>query len=132
MQAVEERVCDQSVLRLLRVMLRAGVMSDGLHRQPPVLLDARKIEVSGRRDWRITLLQPVQVPEQRKQGSDVGLLSRAWRLSQWIGWRFAEQQARDVANAITKRIRVVATFQRKDDFALRESPRHPYHFAGEV
>src|SRR6185436_16558413 len=34
MQAVEERVCDQSVLRLLRVMLRAGVMSDGLmHRQ---------------------------------------------------------------------------------------------------
>ena len=33
MQAVEERVCDQSVLRLLRVMLRAGVMSDGLVRR---------------------------------------------------------------------------------------------------
>jgi group II intron reverse transcriptase/maturase len=29
MQAVEERVSDQSVLKLLRVMLRAGVMSDG-------------------------------------------------------------------------------------------------------
>jgi RNA-directed DNA polymerase len=29
MQAVEERVCDQSVLKLLRVILRAGVMTDG-------------------------------------------------------------------------------------------------------
>jgi RNA-directed DNA polymerase len=29
MQAVEERVCDQSVLKLLRVILRAGVMQDG-------------------------------------------------------------------------------------------------------
>jgi RNA-directed DNA polymerase len=29
MEAVEERVCDQSVLKLLRVMLRAGVMEDG-------------------------------------------------------------------------------------------------------
>jgi RNA-directed DNA polymerase len=29
MQAVEERVCDQSVLKLLRVILRAGVMVDG-------------------------------------------------------------------------------------------------------
>jgi RNA-directed DNA polymerase len=29
MQAVQERVCDQSVLKLLRVMLRAGVMEDG-------------------------------------------------------------------------------------------------------
>jgi RNA-directed DNA polymerase len=29
MQAIEERVCDQSVLKLLRVMLRAGVMQDG-------------------------------------------------------------------------------------------------------
>ena len=29
MQAVEERVCDQSVLKLLRVILRAGVMADG-------------------------------------------------------------------------------------------------------
>jgi len=29
MQAVEERVCDQAVLKLLRAMLRAGVMSDG-------------------------------------------------------------------------------------------------------
>ena len=29
MRAVEERVCDQSVLKLLRVMLRAGVMQDG-------------------------------------------------------------------------------------------------------
>jgi group II intron reverse transcriptase/maturase len=29
MQAVEERVCDQSVLKLLRVILGAGVMEDG-------------------------------------------------------------------------------------------------------
>jgi RNA-directed DNA polymerase len=29
MQAVQERVCDQGVLRLLRAMLRAGVMQDG-------------------------------------------------------------------------------------------------------
>jgi group II intron reverse transcriptase/maturase len=29
MQAVEERVCDQSVLKLLRVILRSGVMIDG-------------------------------------------------------------------------------------------------------
>ena len=29
MRAVEERVCDQAVLKLLRVMLRAGVMQDG-------------------------------------------------------------------------------------------------------
>jgi group II intron reverse transcriptase/maturase len=29
MQAVEERVCDRSVLKLLRLMLRAGVMQDG-------------------------------------------------------------------------------------------------------
>jgi len=34
MQAVQERVCDQFVLRLLRVMLRAGVMSDGQVRRP--------------------------------------------------------------------------------------------------
>jgi RNA-directed DNA polymerase len=34
MQAVEERVCDQSVLKLLRVMLRAGVMQDGQIRRP--------------------------------------------------------------------------------------------------
>jgi RNA-directed DNA polymerase len=30
MQAVQERVCDQAVLKLLRVMLRAGVMEHGL------------------------------------------------------------------------------------------------------
>jgi RNA-directed DNA polymerase len=29
MQAIKERVCDQSVLKLLRVILRAGVMQDG-------------------------------------------------------------------------------------------------------
>jgi hypothetical protein len=29
MEAVEERVCDQPVLKLLRVMLRARVMEDG-------------------------------------------------------------------------------------------------------
>ena len=29
MQAVEERICDQPVLKLLRAMLRAGVMEDG-------------------------------------------------------------------------------------------------------
>ncbi|HEX8759500.1 MAG TPA: group II intron reverse transcriptase/maturase [Pseudonocardiaceae bacterium] len=34
MRAVEERVCDQAVLRLLRVMLRAGVMQDGRVRRP--------------------------------------------------------------------------------------------------
>jgi RNA-directed DNA polymerase len=34
MQAVQERVCDQSVLKLLRVMLRAGVMEDGKVRRP--------------------------------------------------------------------------------------------------
>jgi len=33
-QAVEERICDQSVLKLLRVMLRAGVMEDGHVRRP--------------------------------------------------------------------------------------------------
>jgi RNA-directed DNA polymerase len=33
MKAIEERVCDQSVLRLLRAMLRAGVMSDGVVRK---------------------------------------------------------------------------------------------------
>jgi RNA-directed DNA polymerase len=32
-QAVEERVSDQAVLKLLRVMLRAGVMSDGVVRR---------------------------------------------------------------------------------------------------
>jgi RNA-directed DNA polymerase len=33
MQAVEERVCDRSVLKLLRLMLRAGVLQDGqVHR----------------------------------------------------------------------------------------------------
>ena len=34
MQAVEERVSDQGVLRLVRVMLRAGVMQDGMVRRP--------------------------------------------------------------------------------------------------
>jgi RNA-directed DNA polymerase len=34
MQAIEERVCDQSVLNLLRVILRAGVMEDGQVRRP--------------------------------------------------------------------------------------------------
>jgi group II intron reverse transcriptase/maturase len=34
MQAVEERVCDQAVLSLLRAMLRAGVMVDGSVRRP--------------------------------------------------------------------------------------------------
>ena len=33
MQAVEERVCDQAVLKLVRAMLRAGVMSDGMVRR---------------------------------------------------------------------------------------------------
>jgi group II intron reverse transcriptase/maturase len=33
MHAVEERVCDQAVLKLLRVMLRAGVMEQGLVRR---------------------------------------------------------------------------------------------------
>ena len=33
-QAVEERVCDQSVLKLLRAMLRAGVMESGVVRHP--------------------------------------------------------------------------------------------------
>ena len=34
MQAVEERVCDRSVLKLLRAMLRAGVMEEGQVRRP--------------------------------------------------------------------------------------------------
>ncbi len=34
MQAVQERICDQSVLKLLRAMLRAGVMEDGQVRRP--------------------------------------------------------------------------------------------------
>jgi RNA-directed DNA polymerase len=34
MQAVQERVCDQSVLKLLRAMLRAGVMESGVVRHP--------------------------------------------------------------------------------------------------
>jgi len=34
MQAVSERVSDQAVLRLVRVMLRAGVMQDGMVRRP--------------------------------------------------------------------------------------------------
>ncbi len=34
MQAIEERVCDQSVLKLLRAILRAGVMQDGQVRRP--------------------------------------------------------------------------------------------------
>ncbi|MGW3473320.1 group II intron reverse transcriptase/maturase [Saccharopolyspora sp. NPDC000995] len=33
-QAVEERVCDQATLKLLRAMLRAGVMEDGQVRRP--------------------------------------------------------------------------------------------------
>ncbi len=32
--AVEERVCDRQVLKLLRVMLRAGVMSEGQVQRP--------------------------------------------------------------------------------------------------
>lgn len=34
MQAVQERICDQAVLKLLRAMLRAGVMEDGQVRRP--------------------------------------------------------------------------------------------------
>src|SRR5207253_2404386 len=34
MQAVQERVCDQPVLKLLRAMLRAGVVEDGQVRRP--------------------------------------------------------------------------------------------------
>jgi RNA-directed DNA polymerase len=34
MQAVEERICDRSILKLLRVILRAGVMEDGQLRRP--------------------------------------------------------------------------------------------------
>lgn len=33
MQAIEERVCDQAVLKLLRAMLRSGVMQDGVVRR---------------------------------------------------------------------------------------------------
>ena len=36
MQAVEGRVCDQAALRLLRAMLRAGVMEDGQVRRPVI------------------------------------------------------------------------------------------------
>lgn len=34
MRAAEERVCDRAVLKLLRAILRAGVMEDGLVRRP--------------------------------------------------------------------------------------------------
>jgi RNA-directed DNA polymerase len=34
MQVVQERICDQAVLKLLRAMLRAGVMEDGQVRRP--------------------------------------------------------------------------------------------------
>ncbi len=34
MQAVEERICDQTILKLLRATLRAGVMEDGQVRRP--------------------------------------------------------------------------------------------------
>jgi group II intron reverse transcriptase/maturase len=34
MQAIEERVCDQAILKLLRVILRAGVMENGQVRRP--------------------------------------------------------------------------------------------------
>jgi retron-type reverse transcriptase len=34
MKTVEERICDQPVLKLLRAMLRAGVMEDGQVRRP--------------------------------------------------------------------------------------------------
>jgi RNA-directed DNA polymerase len=34
MQAVQERICDQAVLKLLRAMLRVGVMQDGQVRRP--------------------------------------------------------------------------------------------------
>ena len=34
MQAVQERICDQPVLKLLRAMLRAGVMEDGQFQRP--------------------------------------------------------------------------------------------------
>jgi RNA-directed DNA polymerase len=30
MQAIEERICDRLVLKLLRALLRAGVMEDGV------------------------------------------------------------------------------------------------------
>lgn len=44
MQAVQERVCDQGVLRLLRAMLRAGVLEErleqlsGLGREPTMFM----------------------------------------------------------------------------------------------
>jgi RNA-directed DNA polymerase len=34
MQAIEERVCDQTLLKLLRAMLRAGAMEQGRVRRP--------------------------------------------------------------------------------------------------
>jgi RNA-directed DNA polymerase len=42
MQAVEERVCDQPVLKLLRAMLRAGVMEDGQVRRAVTGTPARR------------------------------------------------------------------------------------------
>jgi group II intron reverse transcriptase/maturase len=56
MQAVQERVCDQAVVKLLRAMLRAGVMHDGEVRRP----------VTG-----------------TPQG---GVLSRCWLTSTCTGW----------------------------------------------
>ncbi|MFL6056796.1 MAG: reverse transcriptase domain-containing protein [Actinoallomurus sp.] len=43
MQAIEERVCDQSVLKLLRVILRAGVLEEG---QVPEVMHFRFSECS--------------------------------------------------------------------------------------
>ena len=58
MQAVEERVCDQSVLKLLRVILRAGVMQGARGWSgvlPTVLATARCPPLAG---WSVARLSP--------------------------------------------------------------------------
>ena len=54
MQAVEERICDQAVLKLLRVMLRAGVMEDGQVRRP-VTGPRKAVWSRPQRSWQLLL-----------------------------------------------------------------------------
>jgi group II intron reverse transcriptase/maturase len=62
MEAVQERICDQSVLKLLRAMLRAGVMQDGQVRRDvtgtPQGGGATRGRtcMSGLRQWRFVML----------------------------------------------------------------------------
>jgi len=62
MHAVQERICDQPVLKLLRAMLRAGVMEDGQLRRPAAGTPQGggatrgRTFVSGSHQWRFAML----------------------------------------------------------------------------